>query len=231
MQNSENPNDIFEEIRRIKRSPDIQLIEIRNESQEITGYLKPLTKQDLNNNSLISDFVEWRNRDRSGWLDQRTVDDDGTSKWLGNLLNDDSRIAFLIYDAQMNLIGRIGALDITDTEAMTDSMLRGRLDIAPGIITHACRSMFAWLFRNSGIDHIKSKIVEGNEPSLRLHDRLGFEIHCKKRLRLENTERGPVLTEICDATDSTDGEKLSTPDLFIMKLSRNRFMTRFNSAK
>lgn len=219
-----NSNKIFELINRIKNQYDVERIRITNDSHEAIGYLKPLTIQDQNNSSLISDFVEWRNRDRSGWLDQRVVNFDGTTKWLANLLLDDSRIAFLIYDIEMNLIGRIGVIDITDTEAMTDSMLRGRTDLAPGIITHACFAMFEWLFKHSCIENIKSKIVEGNDASLKLHQRLGFEIHSKKVLNIQDSELGPVLTEssiLCN----TNNKQIFPAGLLVMNISRGRFFS------
>lgn len=224
MLNQSNSNKIFELINRIKNQYDVERIRITNDSHEAIGYLKPLTIQDQNNSSLISDFVEWRNRDRSGWLDQRVVNFDGTTKWLGNLLNNDSRIAFLIYDNEMNLIGRIGVLDITDTEAMTDSILRGRADLAPGIITHACFAMFRWLFNHSCIENIKSKIVEGNDASLKLHHRLGFEIHSRKVLNIQDTELGPVLIERSNLCNSSN-EQIFPACLLIMNISRSRFFS------
>ena len=161
----------------IKHHATDLIIPVHDQTDSEIGRLIPLTISNLSDSALIDLFAMWRNRDLSAWLDQRPVSHEGTRRWLENLIKDDCRMAFLIFNQNRDLIGRIGFLDLEDHSVMIDSIIRGLSNISPGMMTHAFFAMTAWLFQNSSIVHVYSKVLPDNAASMKLHHALGFQMH------------------------------------------------------
>lgn len=202
----------------IKQEELVFSIDIYDANRKKIGYLKPLTKSHLSDEHLISDFVEWRNRDRTGWIDQRVVNMESTTKWLNAIIEDHRREAFLIIDQSDIIVGRLGFLDLTDHSVLVDSVIRGIEGVSPGMITHAFNAMITWLFQSTSIQSIQSKILEGNISSTKLHQRLGFHIQQIIDLSAEITPSGHVLHEVDDHMKAS--EIAASYRLLLMELVR-----------
>ena len=185
------------------------------------GQLVPITIGHLSDESLIAQFVTWRNRDRCAWLDQREVTLEGTRLWLKKLLADDRRMAFLIYNHQRLLIGRLGFLDLTDQSAMIDSIIRGLPAISPGIMTRSFFTMTDWLFQNTAIDRLYSKVLPDNSASMKLHHALGFHLEKTIPLATSKTSHPSQVWTPVDETINPDPSNLKS--LNIMCLLRPVF--------
>ncbi|MCY2935504.1 MAG: hypothetical protein NT172_15210 [Planctomycetota bacterium] len=207
------------EVKHLKAALEIK---VHDQSMNQIGTMVPLTTQHLNDAGLLEDFATWRNRHPEAWLDQRPVSGSSTRKWLENLLNDDQRIAFLILNTDRLIIGRAGIMDIGEKSAMTDSLIRGRMNASPNLLFFSYVKLLKWVVINTGIDHVDSKMVSQNVLSNKLHVKTGFEIVGVWPLYEELTPTGPYLNE----TQNQNGDEypLSSFQLIKWKLNRSTVM-------
>ena len=207
------------EVKHLKAALEIK---VHDQSMNQIGTMVPLTTNHLQDEGLLEDFATWRNRHPGAWLDQRPVSGSSTKKWLEILLNDDRRIAFLVLNTDRLIIGRAGIMDIGEKSAMTDSLIRGQLVGSPNLLFCSFLAMLKWVFVNTGIDHIDSKMVSQNVRSNKLHVKSGFEIVGVRPLYEELTPTGPYLNETQNQTG--DEYPLSSFQLIQWKLNRSTVM-------
>lgn len=193
-------------------------IKVCDRSMKRIGIMVPLTTHHLQDQGLLEDFATWRNRHPEAWLDQRVVSVSSTRKWLEILLNDDRRIAFLVLDTDGLIIGRVGIMDIEENSAMTDSAIRGRSSASPNLLFCSFMGMLKWVFVNTGINHMDSKMVSQNERSDKLHVKIGFEMVGVEPLYEELTPTGLYLNE----TQNTQGAEFPLSPFQLIKWKLNR---------
>lgn len=208
-------------IHAVKHQESVLKLTVSNRNGESSGMLVPITIGHLSDNTLISQFVSWRNRSRSAWLDQREVTTEDTRRWLELLLQDDQRMAFLIYNPQNLLIGRLGFLDLTDQSAMIDSIIRGIPAVSPGIITRSFFTMMDWLFQNSAIKKIFSKVLPDNAASMKLHHALGFYLH--QSIPLASSQTANIGRVWAPVDETIDADMSNVTSLNLMCLTRSGF--------
>lgn len=196
---------------------------VSNRNGESIGMLVPLTIGHPSDNTLINRFVSWRNYSRSAWLDQREVTTEGTRRWLELLLQDDQRMAFLIFTPQNLLIGRLGFLDLTDQSAMIDSIVQGIPAVSPGIITRSFFAMTEWLFQNSAIETIFSKVHSDNTASIKLHHALGF--HLRQSIPLASSKTANSGRVWAPVDETIDADMFNLTSLNLMCLTRSGFQS------
>ena len=99
-------------------------VPILDDRGEEIGVLRPITVAHLGDESLLERFVVWRNRHRTGYLDQRPVTLDGVRRYVEDVVYNPTRLTFLAY-FEGRPIARMGAVRIGPTEHESDGLVRG----------------------------------------------------------------------------------------------------------
>jgi RimJ/RimL family protein N-acetyltransferase len=193
---AEGKTALLEDIKRGRRALRIP---IRDRHHSEVGHLAPLTTAHLGDIELIHRFVRWRNQFRSGWLDQRPVTVDGTQRWLQEVVENPTRMTFLIYFGE-TLIGRCGFLNLTRDRNESDGLVRGERGGGADLIHCANVAGLDWQFRNLGIRAVHSKVLSTNELALQGCRRLGYSMPpiASKQIFRHVYPEGVVLREFGD---------------------------------
>lgn len=156
---------------------EVLRISIPDADGNVVGFLTPLTQTLAEDDTLIEQFVRWRNQNLSGWLDQRPVTFEGTRAWARNVTRDPTRLALLMY-AGDKLIGRCGYLELTADECLSDGLVRGERGGGLYFVHHAQVAGLIWQFETLGIRSVLSKVLSTNDAALESCRRLGYDLTC-----------------------------------------------------
>lgn len=151
--------------------------------------LRVISRKDLANKKLISNFSAWRERE-SHWFSQNfKVTHVRTKKWLDKLVvNNSDRVLFAIENGKC--YGHLGFFRYrkNDNSCELDNVVRGVSDI-PGLMTDCVRILVTWGFENLGIDKMFLTTFTDNTRALNLYKRCGFKTIGKiplKKIRKNN---------------------------------------------
>jgi hypothetical protein len=111
----------------LKQGSQALEVPILNERSEEIGFLRPICRRDLDDDALLNRFIDWRNQNRNGYLDQRPVNLDGVVSYVEDVVYNPSRLTFLAY-CDGRPIGRLGAVKIGPIEHESDGLVRGASD-------------------------------------------------------------------------------------------------------
>jgi len=154
------------------------------------GRLRPVgTRRGALSATDVRLVTEWRNRFADSFLTQFDATDERTERWLVDSVGpDDTRILFMLDDAEGRTVGHMG-LAFIDWEAGTaeaDSVVRGR-EGPRGLVTRALDAMWSWGREALGLARLRVRVRSDND-ALRFYERAGFrELH---RVPLRRHEDG-----------------------------------------
>ena len=104
---------------------------------------------------------------------------ENTKKWVENqVAAHPERILFFLETPEGERWGHIGLATFgfePEVSAELDAIMRGREDLAKGVMTPAIRTLMKWATEHLGIRQFGLRVFSDNERAIRLYERLGFE--------------------------------------------------------
>lgn len=142
-----------------------------------TAILRVITETDVCDKSLIKALAEWRKRYERWFPSQFKVTEEGTKKWLKNLvISVPDRILFMVETHSGEMVGHLG-LNRFNFKTMTceiDNVVRGNDKLLPGIMTKALEKIIEWSFSELKVKTLYLRTFSDNERAVRFYKRAGF---------------------------------------------------------
>jgi|MDTB01.2.fsa_nt_gb RimJ/RimL family protein N-acetyltransferase len=170
------------------------------------GFIKPILHFDLNSDTLIERLKSWRNENISAYLDQTLATSAGTKKWLeNNVLKNDSKVLFLVYDNFDVPIGHIGLSDglVTDSLVEMDNIVRGDKTAQKGLISLALYELISWVFISTSCNKIYLRVFSDNFKAISIYENLQFT-HINKEPLKKNVNEGAIKYEFLKSNKNAD---------------------------
>jgi len=196
--------DIQELIYKIKLDKDFKILV--HDYQNEVGYIKPILYSDLDNDNLIEKLKTWRNSNISAYLDQTPATFEGTRRWLeNNVLNNKSKILFLVYTHQNQPIGHIGLADGLSTESLVeiDNIVRGVKVGQKGSTSLALFELISWVFLFTSTSRVYLRVFSDNHRAISVYENLRFTHKDKQPLR-KSIDEGIIKYEFLKSDESSD---------------------------
>ena len=155
------------------------------------GFLVPISELHAVDESLIKDMSKWRSDNSYVYPTQFTVTEEGTKKWLrSQVLDNPSRILFLLVDNFSNRIGHLGYANCLNdnAEMEIDNVVRGVGNICPGIMTNAMQVLLDWADEKLLPRKIYLKVFDDNNKAIAFYEKLGFKPEEKIPLRKKESD-------------------------------------------
>lgn len=167
------------------------------------------------NPELVEMMVNWRNKSRSNFLDQRKVTKDSTSTFLRNYVSAaDAEFFTLNYDGRF--LGHIGLKDLTLEHAWLDNLMVGSrvhdIDSANLLMKHALQRSF----EHHGLRTLHLKLLSKNVLVKKIHESLGGELYDRKHSHPLIHPSGTVL-QTCEDADCRDSNTGSSVEFWLYK--------------
>lgn len=156
---------------------------------ESGGMLLPIHYGYVDDEKLIALLARWREENYSAYCAKFKVTAEGTKKWLkAQVLDNESRILFLIVDGQGHWIGHAGLGDCMNDERriMIDNIVRGEAACAKGIMAEAVKELCEWSRKMFLPSEIYLKVLDDNAHAIKFYEKLGFVENARLPLVREN---------------------------------------------
>ena len=163
------------EIKRIKSDIDFS-IPVKS-CDSIIGKLKPITYYDIGNDEIIENLMIWRNQNITAYMSHEKATFEGTRRWLCKfILDNDSKILFLLYSDGNKPIGHMGLANGLDLGAIIemDNIVRGVALGHKGLITIGLYDLVSWVFSSFACNTVYLRVFSNNSRALKLYHRLKF---------------------------------------------------------
>jgi hypothetical protein len=149
-------------------------IPVINDENARIGLLKPLDRRLVNDDEIVNSLTAWRRRFKRFFFTQFEATDERTRSWLHSVvLQDDTRILFLIVDATGKLVGNLGACSITSDSAELDNFIRGERGGDPQLMLLSGLSLIGWLYGILNIEKISGRVLASNFRTLSVYEAAG----------------------------------------------------------
>ncbi len=147
-------------------------------------------------------LTEWRNRFVESFLTEFVATEERTERWLADSVGpDDTRILFMIDDAEERTIGYVGLafIDWETGEAEADAIVRG-VDGPRGLIAQSLEAMWRWGHDALGLSMLGVRVRSDN-PAIGFYKKAGFRERRRVPLRRERNAQGVEWVEDPDLAD------------------------------
>nr|AIA12117.1 Unknown Function [uncultured bacterium] len=152
-------------------------IPVMDEQNLKVGSLKPVDCRLANDEEIVNSLSDWRVRFKQFFFTQFEVTNERTRSRLNNVvIQDDTRILFLIVDATGKVVGHVGARNITLDSVELDNIIRGQRGGGPKLIVLSAINLIGWIYRTLDIKKFNSRVLADN---FRVRSVMG----CNRRLR------------------------------------------------
>ena len=152
-------------------------IEILDDKSDVIGFLNPITKATINNKDIISKLTNWRNKFKEFFFTQFKATDERTLNWIKNcIVNDNTKMLFIIYDKTGIPIGNLGFKNLKNTSTEIDNLLKGEKSMPSNIIYFAELALINWMFSILHVKEIYGYVFSDNIAPIIIHREVGFEI-------------------------------------------------------
>lgn len=169
------------------------------------GVLECIDQRLCQDEAIIADLTDWRQRYMHCFLTQFTATPQRTRAWLLKaVLPASDRILFLIRDNSQQPIGNIGLCNITAESAEIDHVLRGRPSETPHFMAEALRSLLVFTFQTPTIQTICLHVFSNNAAAIRLYERVGFTKAGSVKLLKTPTDDGIRFDPCSDSEANVD---------------------------
>lgn len=206
---------IFSQIKNEQFSENLpRIIPVYDETGEMTGLLKPVTKSTLNNSKEIQLLTKWRKENEFAFPSQFKVTLEGTRKWTENaLLLNPSRILFFVESIKKKskLIGHLGlySFNFSKYTCEIDNVVRGEKNYHKGLMTFAMNALLVWTQHYLKPRHIFLRVFADNSRAVNFYKRCFFKSKEKIPL-IKKVEPNFVVWE--------ESKKLKKADKYFLKM-------------
>jgi RimJ/RimL family protein N-acetyltransferase len=168
---------------RIIEGKESLVIPIRDDDGVEIGYMRPITKMNLQDDDIIEKMTDWRNNYKMFFLTQFNATSARTKKWLEKVvLSNPSQLLFLIYYGE-TLMGQYGFKDLDGDSVFLDNLLRGERGGHPLLMKYAVAALIKWLFDVMQVNMVYGYTFANNAMALKLNREVGFSCTEKFPLR------------------------------------------------
>lgn len=149
---------------------------ICDDSNQVVGYLSPLSQIDLTFQTTIEELMVWRDRHQYAYPTRFNPSAEGTATWLKKaVIENDNRILFWILDANLVRVGHLGLIYNTENKLFeVDNVLRGSA-ASPGLITLAMKSLENWAEIEFSAEVLQLKVLKSNARAVSFYESLGYK--------------------------------------------------------
>lgn len=153
------------------------LIPIKSISGDSVGYLRPIVKVDSLDPLMVALLAQWRKENQHWFPSAFRVTLEGTKRWMDEqLYQKTDRILFFVLNNQQKMVGHVGLyrFNYQNNFCELDNIIRGNINLSPGIMTMACQELVEWCFQQLKLKKIYLRVFSDNEKAINLYKRLGF---------------------------------------------------------
>ena len=141
-----------------------------------SGYVSPVTRNDLKSDLVISDFCQWRNENLHAFLDQNSVSIESTKVWLEKMLASGEKILFKVISPSQQMIGHIGLAWNTQASRLeVDNVIRG-IPGEPGIMGDALEHLERYASVEFNAQSLSLRVLPSNEHAIRFYKKHGYTL-------------------------------------------------------
>lgn len=123
--------------------------------------------------------ADWREAEREWFPSVFSYNLEGTRMWMEKHVHENpERIIFLLRDPEGTPWGHAGLSTFKWGEPLSceiDAVVRGRKDVATGMMTPVVSRLLRWAKEDLLIPRIELRVFSENERAIRLYERTGFE--------------------------------------------------------
>jgi RimJ/RimL family protein N-acetyltransferase len=170
----------------------------------VEGLLRPVvTRPGATSPADVRLITEWRNRFVQAFLHEFVATDERTERWLVRSVGpDDTRILFMLEDAQGSTVGHMGLafIDWGASSAEVDAVVRGG-DAPAGLVSRALDTMWRWGRGALGLSRLGVRVRSDNS-ALAFYEKAGFRERRRVPLRRHALEREVRWVEDPSVADS-----------------------------
>ena len=206
-------NRYHNQIKLIKNKPNKKSLFI-----DFHGKLIILKAVDSTNEN-VKIITKWRRKNWQHFLTKFNVTEQGTRKWIDDIINDSGRILFFIIYNNTK-IGHVGIhkYNKKNNSADIDSVLKAARISQKGLMDEVFKTMFKWMFESLGLSKIQLRVFSDNFKAINLYERVGMltinSIPIKRKITSDGWEWGKTnLTK----------ENFSERYLNIMEIKKDEF--------
>ena len=139
-----------------------------------SGYVAPVTKNDLKSDFFIRSLCQWRNENLHAFLDQTEVSIESTKVWLKKNLASGEKILFKVIGPSQELIGHIGlAWNPEDSRLEVDNVIRGTPE-GPGIMGDALEHLERYASVEFNAQSLSLRVLPANKHAIRFYEKNGY---------------------------------------------------------
>lgn len=202
----------------------VREIPIFDDSHQYIGKLKPIDIELVQDQMVIESLTKWRQKFMRFFMTQFEATPERTGKWLkNNVLTDDSRLLFLIYDENNKLIGNFGICNIQEQNVELDNLIRGEKGGHKHLIFFSELTLISWLY-SLDVVNIYLRVFSNNFKTISLHSSVGFKP--KEILALQKDINNSNEITYIAVPSSPQKEQLG---LIIMELDKSSFTPHYHS--
>ncbi|NRB79291.1 MAG: GNAT family N-acetyltransferase [Saccharospirillaceae bacterium] len=140
-------------------------------------YLEVVTEKNLNINSDIELFSNWRGVSEHAFLKIFPITNEGTKKWLQfGVLEREDRILFFILNKNKERLGHIGlsSFDFEKRTCEIDNVIKSPTCKIKGLFDSVTNALIKWTFDTLSPSSIKLRVFSDNTKAIALYHRVGF---------------------------------------------------------
>ncbi|MCI8469274.1 MAG: GNAT family N-acetyltransferase [Eggerthellaceae bacterium] len=135
-------------------------------------------------------IVAWRSRPENyrTFFNARPITLPEHLRWYETYLHDDTRIDFMIIDAEGNPIGTAGLSNINGKSCEVSYMIGDESSRGKGFAKEALRAMCELAFDEMGVEEVVARVLPSNHASMGVARGAGF-LEAERVFRLESSSR------------------------------------------
>ena len=169
-----NNNEVLDFMNKVISSEVKLNIAIEDENNQSVGFLKPITKNDIDNVKLLQTLTKWRSDNMEMFMTNFTATTERTRKYLDKVTDIGSRQTLFIIEEKGEIVGQVGWKDLTQNDAIMDNGMKGKRTINPKLLIYAHKSLAKWLFLNTNIKFIYGWLFTDNIPAIMMNKQIGW---------------------------------------------------------